>query len=435
MLLGSVMYFAPKLKSERISKWALNIGLLMIFIAYIFVDSTINWPGWFTLLPVFGACLVLWSNFQSNKLLSNKVINLVGKYSYSIYLWHWPIVVAFSYFFIPREYMFFGILLSFILGGLSFTLVESRKKIELSNLRGLFTYSPLLAVIVLGLVGSTVYLYQGVPNRFEYFDFKNKLTMPARGNGYCFYSVDGGEGLPVSLARGISCDLGAKSVGKSRIVLFGDSYAGHLEPMLDETMKLLDLKFKSVTTNFCSPSLGDNWIASKNNNSYKQCKLNRKWLKDNIDQYDIFMLAATWRGDLHLSSVQTLTDYLISQGKKVIIYASPKSTHFNPLRYYYLNKYIGTDYNLGEMIRSVPDGEAEKLNEKLRDYASEYPEALFIERTALYDASGLFEYDGELIPYSFDGGHISILGGIASAKYFKKNKLTELSVFLKGVDR
>lgn len=62
-------------------------------------------PGWIAAVPVLGAGLVILgrsgSRFSVERLSSWRPIHWIGDNSYSIYLWHWPIIVALPY--VTRE--------------------------------------------------------------------------------------------------------------------------------------------------------------------------------------------------------------------------------------------------------------------------------------------------------------------------------------------
>ena len=62
-------------------------------------------PGWIAAVPVLGAGLVILgrsgSRFSVERLSSWRPIHWIGDNSYSIYLWHWPIIVAMPY--VTRE--------------------------------------------------------------------------------------------------------------------------------------------------------------------------------------------------------------------------------------------------------------------------------------------------------------------------------------------
>ena len=88
--------------------------------------------GWYSVAPVVGAMLVLWSAWPHNLLLNNRGTQAIGRWSYSIYLWHWPLVVACSMDAVLTRHPHPGkelvIAGSVLLGWLSFTFVESRRR-------------------------------------------------------------------------------------------------------------------------------------------------------------------------------------------------------------------------------------------------------------------------------------------------------------------
>ena len=75
--------------------WA---GLLAIVIAALLFDAKSLFPGWIALLPVLGAAAVIAadnsnSSLSSSRWLSSRPAIFLGDISYSVYLWHWPIIV------------------------------------------------------------------------------------------------------------------------------------------------------------------------------------------------------------------------------------------------------------------------------------------------------------------------------------------------------
>src|SRR5580704_16766371 len=84
---------------ERKYSWILLAsGILFIGMSVAFYDKTMAWPYYWALLPAIGACLVIAANRSDAAAFKNALVQTVGKWSYSIYLWHWPIAVAAIYF-------------------------------------------------------------------------------------------------------------------------------------------------------------------------------------------------------------------------------------------------------------------------------------------------------------------------------------------------
>jgi hypothetical protein len=81
------------------------VGLAAILLAAVIYDGGTAFPGYAALLPVLGAALVLAGGVRPTPLrgaqavLGRAPMRLVGDTSYSLYLWHWPILVlAAAYF-------------------------------------------------------------------------------------------------------------------------------------------------------------------------------------------------------------------------------------------------------------------------------------------------------------------------------------------------
>jgi peptidoglycan/LPS O-acetylase OafA/YrhL len=75
------------------------IGLAAIAFAVIAFDGSTTWPGVNALVPTVGAALMIASGIavtpgSPQRLLSTAPMVWIGGLSYSIYLWHWPILVA-----------------------------------------------------------------------------------------------------------------------------------------------------------------------------------------------------------------------------------------------------------------------------------------------------------------------------------------------------
>lgn len=78
----------------RIAPW---IGIALIGFGFFFLDVQMPYPGIAALLPTVGTCLVLLGGpegrFSFDRLTSARPIQHLGDISYSVYLWHWPLLV------------------------------------------------------------------------------------------------------------------------------------------------------------------------------------------------------------------------------------------------------------------------------------------------------------------------------------------------------
>jgi len=104
LLAGSVIAASPgRLIRSRVVNEALGwTGIICIFIAMLSYDRSTIFPGAAAALPVAGAVLVIVANSSQQtfvgRLLSLKPVVYVGMISYSLYLWHWPLLAYGRYF-------------------------------------------------------------------------------------------------------------------------------------------------------------------------------------------------------------------------------------------------------------------------------------------------------------------------------------------------
>jgi peptidoglycan/LPS O-acetylase OafA/YrhL len=99
LLLGSLLAVGafPPVRASWL-RHALSLGgLLLILAAFALIDSTQPFPGWVALAPCVGAALLIYANLcgggAGNRLLALRPLTFIGLISYSLYLWHWPLLV------------------------------------------------------------------------------------------------------------------------------------------------------------------------------------------------------------------------------------------------------------------------------------------------------------------------------------------------------
>ncbi len=95
---GLVAMLVRRIPPGRIGAPLAITGWLMIAASFVFLDFSLAWPGWFALLPVVGAALVIAAgvpvaSVRLRRLTDNAVTRTLADSSYAIYLWHWPLMV------------------------------------------------------------------------------------------------------------------------------------------------------------------------------------------------------------------------------------------------------------------------------------------------------------------------------------------------------
>lgn len=71
------------------------LGISLLVAAVFFINKSKHFPGWWVLLPVLGAFLLILAGPEAlvnRTILANRLMVFVGIISYPLYLWHWPIL-------------------------------------------------------------------------------------------------------------------------------------------------------------------------------------------------------------------------------------------------------------------------------------------------------------------------------------------------------
>ena len=260
-----------------LAQWMGAVGLAMIGIAvFTFTDATV-FPGAYALVPVVGAALVIHAStanaIGAGALLSLAPMRFVGLISYSLYLWHWPILVFYRVWRIehPSALEIAGLIaISVVLSVLSWWFVERpfRWKTLLSTRpRTLAAGSSVMAAGV--ALATIVILNQGFPNRYP--DTVRQMLI-AKGDKPKFDACSdinvktaGLEGAALEPWRQVHiCPLGApkSAVAESEatFALWGDSHAGALSPGINAAARQLGMHGVFLGRGGCVPLLGVNQI-------------------------------------------------------------------------------------------------------------------------------------------------------------------------------
>ena len=221
LLLGASLALAtpgPRQAREAVSL----AGLLAIAVSFFTFDRMTPFPGYAALAPVLGAAAVIYGGGETwvGKALSLRPFVWIGLISYSLYLWHWPILV-FTKQVELTEHLDFAkttgyIAVTFVVAALSWRFVETPfRKISMPRMRLFFSAGALLGGSV--AAGFALFLLQGLPNRFS----KESLSLAQA------YIAEKPENC-VNYGRFV-CQVGA---GKAKFLVWGDSHAGALAPAI-----------------------------------------------------------------------------------------------------------------------------------------------------------------------------------------------------------
>ena len=174
LAVGVLMAHVPndlwgKLRSERfVREGAVAAGLVLIVLSALEIPAQ-AFPGWWALMPVVGGALVVGAGptaLVGRYALANRPMVFVGKISYPLYLWHWPLF-AFAWLAYgqkpPVMAMYPLIAASFLFAWATYTLVEKPIRFGIRSPRvGLVLAA---AVLAIGCGGLLTLSLGGVPSR------------------------------------------------------------------------------------------------------------------------------------------------------------------------------------------------------------------------------------------------------------------------------
>jgi hypothetical protein len=264
LLIGTIVaeHYVPTIKGRIGRNAAALVGLVLILAPALRYTAATHFPGFAALWPCLGAALIIAAG-ENGQSIVGRVLGwgpfvFVGLISYSLYLWHWPIVVFQKTSFIlvsaPSDSKTFKIacfIVSMVVATLSWALVETpfRKGRFRPQRRTLFAITG-AAVVVLAIAGVLGVEARGYPARY-----------PAEA-----IAIDKYNGFdPAAIYRENVCFITPRShfsdfnkklcltddPARKNYLLMGDSHGAMLYPGLHEVFP--EINILQATTSSCRP--------------------------------------------------------------------------------------------------------------------------------------------------------------------------------------
>jgi peptidoglycan/LPS O-acetylase OafA/YrhL len=307
-------------------------GWAMLGASFVFITPEMQFPGWIALLPVTGTALILFGGSQLKKSEDVKIPLVLkpavwlGGISYSMYLWHWPLIILFPFVFGHSLQTINKIVLLLVVIAVSWA---STKLIEkpLQKVNFLTKAKPVRTYLA-GLIAALLCL---TPVAFLFLDMNTRAAQSAELTkelelDSCF----GAE----SRIPGILCSTGSDSTlvpdlavvhddlpvaanacksdttevtvcsfglvgAKTKIALVGDSHAGHWFPALEQIALKNNWQLDLYLRSSCTFSL----VARSE--MFSQCPI---WSQGTLEK-----MAA--RGDYKIAVITSLAPNLYNDGQ------------------------------------------------------------------------------------------------------------------------
>ncbi len=233
----------PKL-TKSINHVVSIVGILLVFIPAIVLTKESVFPGLNALWPCLGAVLLILSGKENgskgvvNSVLEFRAIVFLGLLSYSMYLWHWPIIVFIKYlgFELTLPLVLMTIMATILLSYFSWKFIEQpfRYTFKYTFSRTLL-YILLPSIMVAGLIYAVIDGKDGFPNRFpDLIEFNRKVNFPDEVRSQCYNKH--------RIGNDKECNIG---VVKDKVdgILIGDSFANYSAYFVDVLAKDANMYF------------------------------------------------------------------------------------------------------------------------------------------------------------------------------------------------
>ena len=235
----------------RLAGWTREVlgivGILGVLAGAFLYNSTTPFPGAAALLPVVASLMLLSSNgsWVNRNILSVKILVAVGLISYSLYLWHWPILSLAQYCSgdaLPPAPKGCLVALAFALASLSYFFVEQPFRRMPRTSRTLRRYA--LASVFCCIPACVLLAGRGWPSRYP---AAARIEQEAHSPSLAACTAQDGQSLPVT---GGGC---SSIKGHPTIAIMGDSHAASLNRYLQTALESRGWSVAQFTKTSCPP--------------------------------------------------------------------------------------------------------------------------------------------------------------------------------------
>jgi peptidoglycan/LPS O-acetylase OafA/YrhL len=317
-LLGLSRWFGPEMRSA--------LGLSAIAFAVIFLSPARDFPGWWALLPVSGAVLIISAGptaWLNRKLLASRPLVIVGLISYPLYLWHWPLlsfatVIAFGP--VAASIRFLLVAVSILMAFATYYGIEKPLRTLDFRFDSLKVRALCASMLLAAFVGLTLLEGEGFPTRYP--SEIRAFTKLGGINSFPF--------RPVELYKKNCESIGVESICtediKPSIFFWGDSHADALFPGLNVLQQQHRFGLSRATGCGNPPFLHEvNYTDSWCDSASVRLKANLLAMTTiEKTQPALIILHARWaNADYHKTKQETMSElqFTVAQIKKV----SPRS--------------------------------------------------------------------------------------------------------------
>jgi peptidoglycan/LPS O-acetylase OafA/YrhL len=443
LLLGSIIAIGvvPAISNRILRETAAMVALVVLLGSLIYIEKGSSFPGWQAAFPALSTAALLHIGGQGHAIvhraLSWRPLVLVGMISYSLYLWHWPLLVYARYSRgmepLPTIFAWGLAAVAILIAWASYRWIETpfrHQKDAVSNSPKPVFLAAAGAMTMIGCLGILVTFDQGWQRRFPY----DVVQLDSARSPFIPYRACEGVALSSSKAE---CIVGSKNVS-AQILLWGDSHAIAWAPAFEQFSKNSRARGHIAVRSACPPLLG-----VKNPVSYGCNKLNwdvMYWIKK--ERPDQVYLVASWLSYSQPDGQYSLIDDNGNYGNALVFGSALRRTIESIRPYVRQIILVGpTPGAPGDVVFKLAMSKSDmrplpppnRTTQFRRDSENFWREANPYsedQKVVLVDPAPWFcdtiscryQGDGGELLYR-DGGHLSIAGADYVARHFQKHLL------------
>jgi peptidoglycan/LPS O-acetylase OafA/YrhL len=426
------------------------VGLCAILYSAFTLTSHDTFPGLNALLPTIGAALLLYTNRDGfisvdgndgnqgivNKLISNKLFVFIGLISYSLYLWHWPMIVYINYTAVEMTLISkLGLVVSAIgVAYLSYRYVETPFRLTKKPSGEIVTKAYIIPSVLLIIISMVIISNNGFKSRFD--DNINMMDTALNTHSNVLRSECHSSLSDAKIKPNKDCLIGDKS-SPIKGLLLGDSHANHNTGFLDVIAKKEGVNIQDYTLDRCPPIIDLYW--GKSEYKAKECKARNDIGMEHAisNDFDFIVLSASWPNErssmifnenkggflagkdieyeLTTKVEETINFYHKNKMKVIVITDAPFINNNKP------NCPLKKELFNDSLDCSTSDSRNVFLDKVFKSLELKYDNLLVVEPRDLVCEKGICQLSLNGVPLYRDADHLNDLGSRELGKEFNLN--------------
>lgn len=425
LMMGAAAYWlatrTTKLHPANAELLALT-GFALIVWSVVSLSEAAGFPGYAAIPPTLGAAMIILAGSTRKsmvgRLLSMAPMVAIGRVSFSLYLWHWPVMAFYRYAYgepTTAGYLACATAMA-VMTLISYFGVEKPFRIASPkpNVQSALKFATVSATLA-GIAIATAFT-SGLPF-FKPTGYGAELakldgtTKPA--SEYPFNCQMGG--FDERMLTDARCIIGAKNAA-AKTLLWGDSHAAHYVGFFKTIGEHTGVALRNISLSGCMPLFGTSSQYAPVTIRETCAKFNEA-METEVTKYDTVIVGSAWAGFDRDNSRRDIANTIEELSKKVprvvIALSAPLFLQYDRQCD---RKALMIPGMHCEEKRSQRDGPERNINAYLVELASKFPnvETFDIHNLLCDGAMCRAEVKGQ--PAYFDAGHISMTGSESLAE-------------------